>query len=547
MTEYVASELLADQLAVEGTRLIFGKPGSTNLPLMESVVKRSDIQYVQALNEATAVLMATGYAQASGKPGVIDVDGALGLLGALAGALSARESRLPLVILGGQRSTERLNDLDVGERDLSSIAAPFCKWTAQLHDPTELSRLVRRAFHEASSPPAGPTFIALPVDLMRSPVSTRVTMPPRTSPLGAADPSFLKRTAQLLIAASKPVLLLGNEIWQYRARNAAVSLAEVLGCPVYVESHPTGVNFPNQHPLFAGELPADKEMQDAKVFEGYDVMLALGVHNRTTFLSGASILPTTTVVVQINTDPLLAGHGLPCHFCASADLSESLSRMRAEIQLVVDTQWVNRAKERCRETQSWIDSDRSALSGPGSQGGTSETGAVSQLLRQLDLMRPVKSVIVNGLGNLSPLAMRLMKLEHNSEYVATDGRSPGYALPAALGVKWASPEYVVICLTRDTSLLSHPQALWTAAHYNLAVKVVVLNNQGYAPRAQAGDSGTKVTTLELRDPPVSFIDLAGAMGLPADTITNESELEPAIREMLDADGPYLLDVRFPRA
>src|SRR5262249_859138 len=404
MSQYLASELLADQLAVEGARVVFGKPGSTNLPLLDTIVKRSDIRYVQSLSEATAVLIATGFAQASGKPVVIDVDSAAGLRAPLAGTLNARESRIPLVILGGQKSTDRLNEMITSERDLCSLAAPFCKWTAQLHDPNELSRLVRRAFHEATSPPAGPTFISLPVDLMRLPTTSRVTMPPRMSPLGAADSSFIKRTAQLLIASTKPVLLLGNEIWQYRARSAAVSLAEVLGCPVFVESHPTGVNFPNQHPLFAGELPADREVEDTKIFEGYDVMLALGVHERANFLSGASTLPPTTVVVQINTDPLLAGHGLPCHFCASADLGESLSRMRAEIQLIVDGQWVARAKERFKETQAWIESARSAEAGQRSPGVTGDDIHLADLVRQLDTMRPLKSVIVNGFGNLSPLA-----------------------------------------------------------------------------------------------------------------------------------------------
>jgi benzoylformate decarboxylase len=546
MSRYLASELLADQLAVEGTRLVFGKPGRTNLPFLETVAKRSDIQYVQALNEATAVLMATGFAQASGKHGVIDVDSAPGLLAALAGILNARESRIPLVILGGQTSTDRLNDMNTSERDICSLAAPFCKWTAQLNDPSELARLLRRAFHEAASPPAGPTFVSLPVDLMSMPTTSRVTMPPRMSPLGAADSSFIKRTAQLLIASTKPVLLLGNEVWQYHARSAAVSLAEVLGCPVFVEAHPTGINFPNQHPLFAGELPGDKVTGDPKIFEGADVMLALGVHNRTNFFSGAASLPTTTVVVQINTDPLLAGHGLPCHFCASADLTETLSRMRAEIQLVVDTQWVTRAKERLKETQSWIESERSADAGQVSRGSTGEGIQVADLVRQLDAMRPLKSVIVNGFGSLSPLAMRFMKLEHGSEYLATNGRSPGYALPAALGVKWASPEYVVLCLTRDSSLLSHPQALWTASHYNLAVKVVVLNNQGYGPVAQAAHTDDPMNMLELRDPPVSFLDLAAAMGLPANTISTRSELEPGISEMLKTDGPYLLDVKVPR-
>lgn len=543
MTDYLASDLLVDQLAVEGTRFIFGKPGATALPLMETMVERADVGYVVALHEGIAVSMAMGYAQASGKTGVVDVSTPAGLLSALSAVLNARESRIPLVILSGQQSTAVLNEQDVVERDLCSLAAPFCKWIAQLNVPDELTRMVRRAFHQAMSPPAGPAFLSLPVNLMRQPVTSRVIMPPRLSPLAAADSAFLKRTAQLLVAATRPAVVLGNEVWQYRARNAAVSLVEVLGCPAFVESAPTGVNFPNQHPLFAGVLPADEDGQHATIFSGYDVILALGVQNRAPFLSGASTIPSTTVVVQINMDPLLAGCALPCHFCASADLAESLSRLRAEVQLVVDNPWVVRAKERFRETASVLETarkaDTEALLAPGSDGSIQ----VARCLRMLDEVRPRKSVIVNDFGTFSPLPMRLMTMEHSSAYLATNGHAPGYALPAALGVKWASPDYAVICITGDGSLLHYPQSLWTAGHYNLSVKVVVLNNQGYGPAQAHGEPKSGFRGLELRDPPVSFLELAGSMGMPANTISSANELQPALKEMIETDGPYLLDVR----
>lgn len=538
------NDLLVSQLVAEGVRYIFTKPGASSGFLLDAIQRNGTIKQISCLHESAAVFAAMGYAQASGRPGLVHVSRETGVASGLSALLSAAATRVPLIVIAGQRESKSVNQVFAPFADLSTIAFPFCKWVCQARSTDELPAVFRRAFHESHSPPMGPAMVVVSSDLLEQKSSARPVLPPQLSPIGGADGNFVKRVTQVLISATKPAMIVGSEVAQFHARKEAVALAEVLGCPVFSEHSPSGVNFPNQHRLFAGPLPGEGALADG-LFDGCDVILAVGVQNRDVLVSQPNLIPPGAVVAQINMDPLLAERGLPCHYAACADLAESLSHVRAELQLQVDTQWVTRAKERGHRTTEVLDQIRNSLKGSIALPEASASAYVRWFLHLLDELRPRKSVLVVDAGRHCAAPLEVMNLESSSAFIASTGVTPGYGLPASIGVQLCNSDYMVIALCGDGSVLQCPQSLWTAAHHKVPVKVIVLNNGAFGPARKPGAKHGPGAAggLEVDDPPVSFLELAGSLGVPANSINRLAEAEPALREMLESAGPYLLDVR----
>ncbi len=349
----LTSHLLVEQLLTEGTNMFFVAPRSLRSPLAKILSKsKNNVTVVNTLSELTAVFMAIGYSQASSRTPVVILPAGQGLVSCLAAIYTASRIHVPLVIIQDDLTTPVLNDDPPLTVDSVAIAKPLCKWAAQARHAHEIPRLIRRAFTEAMAPPKGPVFLFfnVPVDILRQPASSELISPPHTSPLGAADHNFVLKTARSLVAAQSPAIIAGNEVSQFRARKETATLAEVIGCPVYSEPMPTGVNFPNRHPQFAGVLPLSLDQAREKLAP-HDLVLLLGMQTR---LPGgeaeAGLLSAHASVIQINIEPTLAGKSLPCIAAANApapgrDLIEVARRNTANRRHKV---WCTNAKGKAR-------------------------------------------------------------------------------------------------------------------------------------------------------------------------------------------------------
>jgi benzoylformate decarboxylase len=544
MTEYSAATLLVEQLAAENTQVVFGTSSSARSPVLAEILKRrKNMSYVTAMLEQIAALIAIGYAQASAKPGVVYVTGAPGLANTMSAIYNAARERVPLIVLVDQQDTQILNDEPPLSGDLLSPAASLCKWTAELKTAAEMARFIRRAFHEALTPPNGPVVLSLPSNILLN-RSVGVAMPsPHTSSLGPADGNFIRKTAEALIKAKNPCVIVGNEVSQYRARKEAVSLVEVIGCPAYTEPLPSGVNFPNRHSHFGGFLPIN--LHDAhRVLENHDVCLILGMQNRMPpRAQEPPLINRSAYVIQLNVEHGLAGRSLPCNASATADLSESLSRIRAELQLIVDSSWVTLATERAKQTMEANTARRArfeeSLVYPPPQAEID----VIWLLRWLDKVRPENSSIVCDLVCDNGVVTEAITMERSFSFFSSNAGVAGYAPAAALGIQWASPTSPIICLTSIDSFMRTCQVLASAQQFALPVRFIVVH-----PPPASGVGFQPVNIFDkpyaLRHEPTlnSLVGLSLAMGVPAARITQIGEIEPALRTMLDQPGCSLLEV-----
>src|SRR5688572_14247953 len=239
-----------DLLKQEGVQIMFGNPGTTELPLMDAFAVENDIRYVLGLQEAALMAMADGYAQASGKLTVLNLHVAPGLGNAMGMLYDAQMAGSPILVTAGQQDTDYLVTEPILSADLPTLAKPFVKWSAQVDRLPDLPRLVHRAAKTALAPPTGPVFLSLPGDILRADADLDLLGPTRIAPRLRGDRDAVDAAAALLANAKRPVIMAGDAVAQSRAHAELVELAELLGAPVYTEFVPNTASFPASHPLF---------------------------------------------------------------------------------------------------------------------------------------------------------------------------------------------------------------------------------------------------------------------------------------------------------
>ncbi|CAN5500282.1 thiamine pyrophosphate-binding protein [soil metagenome] len=534
-------DLLLQQLLTEGASQIFVAPRSCNSPIAQALSEVKGFRQVNCASELTAAFMSIGYAQASSRAAILLLSAGQGLVTALPAIYTASRIHVPMIVICDQLSTQILNDDPALSLDVLSVSKSVTKWSAEARNAGEIPRLVRRAFTEAFSPPKGPVVLAIPVDILNQAAEASIINPPHTSPLGAADHNFIQKSARTLVSAASPCIIAGNEVSQFRSRKETATLAEVMGCPVYSEPNPTGVNFPNRHPQFAGVLSTEIT-QARESLRGHDLVLALGMQCRLPETADqASLISPRTSVVQINVDPTLSGKTLPCIATATADIAESMSRLRAEIQLISDAKWLNMVRKRAQDNIQNISSERQKMEENLVYPKENDPISLFWLLRSLDGARATSSIIVTDIVGTTADPAVVMSLEGSSAYFASNSGVDGYGIGAALGTQWASPESTVVCVTSDQSFLQASQALWTAAHYVLNTKIVIVNNGGTdSLNLHLGNSDHQ---FPLDCPEIEFTQMAKAMSIPALKAETMGELEAGLASMFETSGPFLIDAR----
>ena len=294
--------LVLEVLRSEGVRYIFGNPGTTELPLIDALIEAPDISYIWALQEASVVAMADGYAQAAGRPGFVNLHTAGGLGNGFGNLLNASVSGTPLVVTAGQQDSRHTITDPLLFGDLVTIARPAVKWAQEVQHADQIPILVRRAFHDCNAPPTGPVFLALPMDVMEEMTSAGIG---ETSTIDrAAVAGSLDRLADHLagIAPGKLAIVAGDEVSASNAGAETIHLAEAFGAPVYGSSWPLHIPFPTSHPLWAGNLPT-RASEIAGILRAYDAVFALGGKSLITLLyTEGSAVPAGCELFHLSAD-----------------------------------------------------------------------------------------------------------------------------------------------------------------------------------------------------------------------------------------------------
>jgi benzoylformate decarboxylase len=541
--------VLLELLRSEGVCYIFGNPGTTELPLMDALVEAPDIAYVLALQEASAVAMADGYAQAARRPGFLNLHTAGGLGHGMGNLLNASVSQTPLVVTAGQQDSRHTITDPLLFGDLVQIAGPAVKWAKEVLHADQLPVLVRRAFHDASAAPAGPVFLSLPMDVMEE-----------MSEVGIAETSVIDRravagsldrlAAHLAgIAPGRLAIIAGDEIHASNAAAEVVALAEILGAPVYGSSWPSRIPYPTAHPLWAGNMPTSGREIFEKL-QGFDAIFALGGKSLITILyTEGPVIPPHCAVFQLSSDVQDLGRTYVTRLSVVGDIQASLRVLQPQLIAAcgADAELRARRVQQARASQA---ARRALLS---DQAAAAFDGAlITPFVAACEAVRAIGPdvAIVDEAIATSKHVRGFLNSESPTQYSFLRGGALGWGMPAAVGCCLGLGRSPVVCLVGDGAALYSPQALWTAAHEKLPVTFVVMNNQEYNIlknflKAQPGYASVRrnqFIAMDLRSPAIDYLALAQSMGVPARRITRAADIAPAIEAGIGSGQPNMIEI-----
>ncbi len=543
------AELLLEILASEGVEYIFGNPGTTELPLMDALLRTPHLKYILALQEASAVAMADGYAQASGRPGFLNLHTAGGLGHGMGNLLNAAIAQTPLVITAGQQDLRHAVTDPLLFDDLVRIATPTVKWAREVTSAEQLPILVRRAFHDANAAPSGPVFLSLPMDVMEQ--VTGVGIGERSVIDREAIAGSLPKLAGYL-GALKPgrlAIIAGDEIHSSAAAAEVVKIAELLGAPVYGSSWPSRIPFPTSHPLWAGNLPTVAR-KIAEILSDYDAIFALGGKSLITILySEGSAVPEGCDVFQLSSDVRDLGRTYVTKLSVVGHIQASLRALLPHIEKAVQPN--ASAYEECnRMARLRQDARREALSARvDEQFGEPVTTPLVAACEAVRAIGPEVAIVDEAIAT-SSYVRGFLNSRSPRQYSFLRGGALGWGMPAAVGCSLGLGRQPVACLVGDGAALYSPQALWTAAHERLPVTFIVMNNREYNVLKNFMRSQTdyvsaqtgRFIAMEIDRPAVDYVALAQSLGVQARRIERAAEIAPAVEAAIASERPNLLDI-----
>ncbi len=553
-----AIEAFLEVLAASGVTKIFGNPGTTELPLNDALADDPRFHYVFGIHEIPVVAMADGYAMAAGHCGVVNVHTACGLGNALGMLYNAFLEGTPLLLTAGQQDRRLRLEEPVLEGDLVSVARPWTKWAAEVHRAEDLPRITRRAIQTALTPPTGPVFLSLPLDVQLEVVegldlSGASFVDARTRP----SRESIQRAASLLAAARSPAILAGSRVTEAHAAEQLAQLAELAGAPVLSECATSHGRLPirSDHSHYAGLLPLwTSELRER--LQSYDVVLAVGINlfRQYIYEDGESPLAASTQLIQLDDRPQEIAKNYPVQVGLLGDPRYALAELSDCLRPLLD--------QHAREAASRR-SEQLALH------RQEEQQAIQQRIRQTQEVRPLKpAVLIGAIAQALPpnaavveeaatthnsLLEKLGVIRDPAALFSQRGWALGWGVGCALGVKLAWPDRPVLGLLGDGATLYGLQGLWTAAHEKLPVTFVICNNAQYKILKVTGGvisaenvASSRASGLDLVDPEIDFVALAASLGVPAVRLEDPDELLQRLRESFAGDGPLLIDVPIAR-
>ncbi|PYF02725.1 benzoylformate decarboxylase [Rhodopseudomonas faecalis] len=538
-----ASDVLLDILRDEGITHIFGNPGSTEMPLMDALVDASDITYVLGLQEATAVGMADGWALSSGKVGFVNLHAMGGLGNAMGVLVASMASETPLVVTAGQQDTRHLMTEPWLSGDLVALAAPVTKWAKEVRRGEDVGSALRRAFAIARTPPCGPVFLSLPMDVLDQPVESET--PPASAPprLGASPDVEVFAEALASYDPDKVFILLGDDL-PAAAAAGLVAFAEAGGYPVWGTQLTSRSAFPSAHPCWSGVLKPDfavirerLEATEALVLVGGRAFVAYPYRD-------VRPIPEGTKVFHVSDDPAAFGREHPADLALLGDIGATLQGCAHRLaHLLPAPDIANRLSRRAAAKLRHIETLRAEIMRDQQLSPLTADVAVLTVFDAL----PDSALIANDSAATFGKVQELM-MTRPGRYFFSRGGVLGCNQPAAVGAALAH-DGPVVSLAGDGGAMYSPQALWSAAHYRTKVIFIVFNNRRYGVlqniAKQLGCPNAnqdRFVGMNIEQPAIDFMALAASMGVPAVRADETQAIRDAIATALGRDGPSLIEI-----
>jgi benzoylformate decarboxylase len=408
---------------------------------------------------------------------------------------------------------------------------------------------MQRAFKEAMTPPTGPVFVSLPMDVLLDPVEFEIPVGSSDIADTIADPDAVLRAASILASAKAPMIVAGDGVGLACAWDEVAQIAEALGAPVYTEQYATLWNFPSDHPHYAGPMP-NQAVGMRQRFEGVDVALLAGFTAQAPvarFDDKGSLIPGSVRIVAVHDRPWEIGKNQPVAAGLPGSIRHNLGALRDALATRGSRSEAGARAERIRDASAkrkagWATQAEKARA----SGKLTAAFAAAELASVF----PADGVFVDEAISNREAFVNQVAFADPKAYFAGKGLSLGYSVGAAAGLRLADPTRPVVTVVGDGSLLYYPQALWSLAQLGLPCVTIVLNNASYRVLKLIvgrmggpwNDAKQTLPGLDFETPRVDFAAMARSMGLEGERVATTAELRPALARALAAKRPYLVDV-----
>ncbi len=524
------AKIMVECLEAEGVKTIFGYPGAAICPFYDALID-SSVRHILVRQEQNAGHAANGYARISGRPGVCVVTSGPGATNLVTAIASAYMDSIPIVAITGQVQSELIGRDVFQEADITGACEPFTKHSYLVKRTEDLPRIFKEAFYIASTGRPGPVLIDVPVDIQTKEIKSYKY--PETVDIIGYKPSLkgnglqIKRACEAIAASKRPAICAGGGVFSSKAERALMEFARKADIPVVNTLMGIGV-LPSDDRLCLGMLGTHGVKMANEAIQHADLLLLCGARVGDRSMASPNQVAKRTKIIHIDVDPAEIGKNMQANIPIVGDLKSVLEQMLERIDNLEHSDWI----EKCRE-------HKQQLCKAETEG---EYIDPKRFMRLLSEKVDDNAVLVADVGQNQIWSANCFNVK-NGRFLTSGGMGTmGYSVPASVGAWIAAPDRQVIAVCGDGSFQMQMMELGTIKQHGIKNKIIVMNNTklGMVRELQDKNYGGRHSGVDLSGSP-DFNLLAQAYGIPHGRISDMSEAERAIDEMLSTDGPFLLE------
>jgi acetolactate synthase I/II/III large subunit len=537
--ELSGSVALLEALIIEGVETIFGYPGGAIMPIYDALYDYNDkLEHILVRHEQGGIHAGQGYARTSGKVGVVFATSGPGATNLVTGLADAQIDSTPLVCITGQVFAHLLGTDAFQETDVINITTPVTKWNYQVTDANEIPEVIAKAFYIARSGRPGPVLIDITknaqIQKFQFKGYTPCTHIRSYRPKPIVRQQYVKEAAELINQAKKPFVIWGQGVILGSAEQEFKAFIEKSGIPAAWTILGAGA-IPTEHPLNVGMLGMHGNYGPNVLTNDCDLLIAIGMRFDDRVTGRLDKYAKQAKVVHLDIDPAEIDKNVKSTVPVWGDCKETLPLLTQLVNEKKHTEWLQTFNDYTKqEVEQVIDAELNPTSGEMTMG---------EVIKQLNEITKGEAVIVTDVGQHQMVACRYATFNKTRSNVTSGGLGTmGFALPAAIGAKYGTPDRTVVAIIGDGGFQMTIQELGTIMQSNVDIKIIILNNRflGMVRQWQELFNDRRYSFVDIQSP--DFVKVAAAYGIAGKAISDRADLPGTLQKMISHNGPYLLEV-----